>query len=430
MAGSMAANAPAAEIGIEQVIADALEHSYSVKIAAEQVNAANASKRQADSSAYPSLDLDARAAHFWGLKENSIGPSFTIPAIPDRYSSGANLRQPIFTGGRIAGRIDMAGEEVRSARASLAAVRADAVYHVSAAYWTWSKAYYAAESFRAAVAWMETHDRDMRNLRAAGLATENEQLSTSVRLDQTRLRLEEALRHDRLCRAALERMTGRPLAEDASPSRPPEGGPDGAGSERDLIMEALESRPEIKAQQHALNAAQRNVRVQIAGYYPELSATARGEIAKPNQYNVPPEDKWQADAFIGLGLAWNLLDWGLTRGKVNEAKARAGQVAYRLAELREQLAYEVRQALINLENAATKANVARRAEESARLDLKVVTELWQNGLARHADVLDSQSRLTDAGFDLVSARADLALARAELARALGKSESEGAEEAP
>ena len=110
----------------------------------------------------------------------------------------------------------------------------------------------------------------------------------------------------------------------------------------------------------------------------------------------------------------------MTRAKVNEAKARANQASHQLSQLNEQVMFEVRRALINLENALTRVIVARRAEESARLDLKSATDLWKNGLARHSDVLDSQARLTDAGFDLVAAAADTALARAELDHAYGK----------
>lgn len=411
--------APAEEFSIARIIDDTLAHNYQIKIAGEQVNASAAVKQQADAAAFPSLDIDGRAAHYWGLQENSLGPSLTIPAIPDRYSSGVGLTQPLFTGGRIVRRKDLTDAERRAAQSSLSARRADAIYQASIAYWSWSKAFYAAESFRAAVAWMETHERDMRNLRVAGLATENEQLSTSVRLDQTRLRLEEALRYTQLCQANIERLTGNSLPGDAAPSRPADTDLSAAASERELIQGALTNRNEVQALQFALDAAQKNIEIQKAGYFPQLNANARGEVAKPNQLNVPPENTWQFDAFIGLSASWNIMDWGLTRGKVNEARARANQAGHQLSQLNEQVVFEVRQALINLGNALTRVQVARRAEESARLDLKAATNLWQNGLARHADVLDAQTRLTDAVFDLVSARADLALGRAELAHAYG-----------
>jgi len=415
----IAGQSPAGEIGVEQIVGEVLEHSYQLKAAGEQVMAADAVKKQADAAVFPSLDLDGRAAHYEGLKENNF-PNFRIPAIPDRYGGGVTLSQPLFTGGQISGRKEMTDEQRLAARSSFSASRVDVIYQAMIAYWSWSKAFHAAESFRAAVAWMESHDRDMRNLRTAGLATENDQLSTSVRLDQTRLRLEEALRHTRLCQAAIEQLTGKTLPPDAGPSRPNSDDLSPVSSERELIQGALTNRPDIQAQRSTLNAARKNIQIQGANYYPQLNANLRGEVGRPNQLNIPPEDDWLFDAFIGVGATWNIMDWGLTRAKVNEAKARANQAGHQLSQLNEQVMFEIRRALINLENAMTRVTVARRAEESAKLDLKSATDLWKNGLARHSDVLDSQARLTDAGFDLVSAAADTALARAELDHAYGK----------
>lgn len=414
----IAGQSPGEEIGVERIVGEVLEHSPQLKIAGEQVTAAEAVKKQADATAFPALDLDGRVAHYEGLKENNF-PNFVIPAIPDRYGGGVTLSQPLYTGGKISGRKQMTDEQRLSAKSSFMARRADVVYQAQVAYWSWSKAFYAAESFRAAVAWMESHDRDMRNLRAAGLATENDQLSTSVRLDQTRLRLEEALRYTRLCRAAIERLTGKTLSEAASPSKPAGNDLLSVAGEEELIQGALANRPDVQAQQSALNAARKNIQIQSADYFPQFNANLRGEVGRPNPLNIPPQDQWQFDALIGVSASWNILDWGLTQGKVNEARAKANQAVHQLSQLSEQVIFEVRQALINLENALTRVRVARHAEESAKLDLKSATDLWKNGLARHSDVLDAQARLTDAGFDLVAAGADVALGRAELDHAYG-----------
>jgi outer membrane protein TolC len=251
----IAGQSPGAEISPDQVVADVLQHNYNMKIAREDLTAAEAVKKQADAALFPSLDMDGRAAHYEGLKENNF-PAFTIPAIPERYGGGVTLSQPLFTGGQISGRRSMADEQRLAANSSLSASRVDAIYQALIAYWSWSKAFYAAESYRAAVAWMEEHDRDMRNMRSAGLVTENDQLSTSVRLDQTRLRLEEASRYTSLCRAVLEKLTGKPLAADATPSRPENDGLDPAPGEQELIDGALTNRPrypgpEIHAQRRA-----------------------------------------------------------------------------------------------------------------------------------------------------------------------------------
>ncbi len=52
--------------------------------------------------------------------------------------------------------------------------------------------------------------------------------------------------------------------------------------------------------------------------------------------------------------------------------------------------------------------------------MEAATDLWQNGLARHSDVLDALARLTDAQYQLNAAQADIVLAQAQLNHATGK----------
>jgi outer membrane protein TolC len=66
-----------------------------------------------------------------------------------------------------------------------------------------------------------------------------------------------------------------------------------------------------------------------------------------------------------------------------------------------------------------RARVAARAAQSAQRSVTTATDLWNNGLAAHADVLDAHSQLTDAQFECIAAAADAALATAALEHAVG-----------
>ncbi|MBU1693000.1 MAG: TolC family protein, partial [Verrucomicrobia bacterium] len=139
----------------------------------------------------------------------------------------------------------------------------------------------------------------------------------------------------------------------------------------------------------------------------------------PNNLIFPPEDNWQYDAFAGVVLTWDLFDSGLTRGKTAEARARAAQASLWQQQVEDRIVLEVREARIGLVNSAQQVGVAERARKSAARNLQAATDLWQNGLARHADVLDAHAQLTDAEYELVAGRADVVLARAMLEHASG-----------
>jgi len=119
-----------------------------------------------------------------------------------------------------------------------------------------------------------------------------------------------------------------------------------------------------------------------------------------------------------------VLDSGLTRAKVRESRARLAQAELQVAEQEERVMLDVREARIALQDAWDRMEVAARVAKSAERNLQAATDLWKNGLARHADVLDAHAQVTDAEFQVVSAKADALSARAALDRAVGLLRSE------
>jgi outer membrane protein len=170
----------------------------------------------------------------------------------------------------------------------------------------------------------------------------------------------------------------------------------------------------------AAESADAEVRRARAAFFPQASAVARYEQLRPNNLFFPPEDEWNADAFAGVAIQWNLLDWGLARSRTAEVEARREQARLRAGQADERIVLQVREARIGLQNATDRLALARRAEESAGHNLKVATDLWQSGLARHSDVLDAHARLTDAQYDAVAAAADVVLAQAAMKHATGR----------
>jgi outer membrane protein TolC len=247
------------------------------------------------------------------------------------------------------------------------------------------------------------------------MVTDNELLATEVQLDQTRLFLEEAQNRVSITRAQIEFLTGTPLQEDAVPEKAviPAGS---ANTDTNLVVD----RPETAARTFDVKASEAQLQSSRSDFYPQLALTARYEQANPNLMDFPPADEWKYDAFAGVTLSWNLLDWGLTRARAAEATARAEQARLRLSQVEEQITLEVQEAQINLQDAVSRVAVAARAGQSAERNLQAATDLWQNGLARHSDVLDAMAQLTDAQYQLSATQADVLLARAALKHATGE----------
>lgn len=287
------------------------------------------------------------------------------------------------------------------------------------AYWNWSKAYYQLDALKAAVARMEAHTKDIRNLKNAGMATENDLLSTEVLLEQTRQRYEDALRRLDLMIAWIEFLTGKRIERNWLPAKPVISTNMTILSERELIANALKMRDERTAQIFRVRAMDEKIKATESEYYPQVSLVARYEQARPNLMNFPPRDKWQDDAFAGIVISWNIFDWGLRSAKVREAVARRDQAHLALEQLDDRIFYETRAARIKLLEAINRLEVSKRILERANTNLFVVNDLWKNGLARHSDVLDAHSQLTDAQYGVISDSADIEIARIQLEYAIG-----------
>jgi outer membrane protein TolC len=412
----------AAQIAPQQIVTQALAHSLQLQSLHKEVESAKAKQAQAKAQDLPRVTADARAAGYTGLKDSAFGPAFKIPAIENRYSAGISVTQPVYAGGRIQSLQQSATYQQRAAQQIERGAESDLILQALTAFWNWSKAYYSVEAMRAAVARMEAHATDLRNRRQAGLATDNETLAAEVLLDQTRLRFEEARRQVALACARLAFLTGKEFSENNVPQKAIVQPEFPIPSELALFAAAKTNRAEFLARQLEAKSAEAQVRGARADFFPHVSLTGRYEQARPNILNIPPRDRWEDDAFAGVTLSWNIFDWGLTKAKVAEATARSAQARLRLAQVEELIALEVREALINLQDARERVKVAERVEKSARRNLEVATDLWQNGLARHADVLDAHAQLIQTQTEMIAAHADLVLAQAVLDHAAGRLE--------
>jgi outer membrane protein len=403
----------------EQVVEMALKHNIKLKTLNREEKAAEALAEQARAQRLPLFSVDAKSSHYTGLNSFEIAPIFSIPEIANRYNAGIMVSQPLYTGGRLRSMRQSAELTRQSVSADQKVATSESILDSAIAYWNWSKAYYQLDALKAAVARMEAHTKDMLNLKNAGMATENDLLSTEVLLEQTRQKYEDALRRLDLTIAWIEFLTGEQIGKNWLPAKPAVSTNIPVLSEQELIAAALKMRDERSAQILRVRAMDEKIKATESEYYPQVSLVARYEQARPNMLNFPPRDKWQDDAFAGVVVSWNVFDWGLRKAKVREAVARRDQAHLALEQLDDKIFYEARAARIRLLEAINRLEVSKRILERANKNLSVVNDLWKNGLARHSDVLDAHSQLTDAQYGIISDSADIEIARIQVEFAIG-----------
>jgi outer membrane protein TolC len=304
-------------------------------------------------------------------------------------------------------------------RHTLQASAADIELQALSTYWQWSKAVAQITAYQTSVARMETQLHDTRNLKNAGLATDNDLLASEVLLDQILLQLQYALQQSDLSRIQLTQITGQPIPPDAYPKPPSIPATTLVPNLDEALGAALSNRPELASLRLNVQSSAALIAVSRAEGRPQLSLHARYEQGNPNPRDFPPEAKWQDDAFIGATLTWNLFDGGLTRARTSEAKAKTNRDTHQLQSACDSIIAETKAATLSCNYAHARLRTSIHAETSAKRNLQVATDLWKGGTARHSDVLEAQTKLTFTVAQRIAAEADLLISEATLKHTMG-----------
>jgi multidrug efflux system outer membrane protein len=201
---------------------------------------------------------------------------------------------------------------------------------------------------------------------------------------------------------------GATLASQRQPAHIPAG----------LPSELLLRRPDIRAAEQNLIAANANIGAARAAYFPTISLTAALGLQ-----SIELDDLFDT----GLSRAWNfapqlagpIFRGGQIRAGVQVAEARQ-QAALALYEQTIQNAFrEVDDALVSVVKLREQlsAQEANLAAERKRLELARLR--YEGGVSSYSDVLDAERFAFNAELDTVSTRAELLSAVTQLYKALG-----------
>ncbi len=156
-----------------------------------------------------------------------------------------------------------------------------------------------------------------------------------------------------------------------------------------LPSELLERRPDVAAAERRVMAANAEIGVAKAAYYPQLSLSATGGyrsgglddwISSPNRF-------WS----IGPSFALNLFDGGLIRSQVEQAEASYDQT---VADYRQTVLSsfrEVEDYLVQLAVQEREAQVQQAALDAARESLRLVLNQYKAGTVEFNDVVSVQT---------------------------------------
>ncbi len=184
------------------------------------------------------------------------------------------------------------------------------------------------------------------------------------------------------------------------------------------VETAVANRPDVVAQRKAKEAAETQIAISRAGYWPSLSLSASVGTSYHDPTSIPGDYANQFDrnlnASIGLSASLSLFDRFQTRNSVSQAKigVRRSQIGLETLELRARI--EAVQALSNYETARQTVEVARAQLAYAEQALRNYEERYRLGLSTLLELLQARAVYVQSSYSVARSKYDLIVKAAAL----------------
>jgi outer membrane protein TolC len=163
-----------------------------------------------------------------------------------------------------------------------------------------------------------------------------------------------------------------------------------------LTQQALTHRPEVVQARYNLRSTQYGVSAARSTNAPNVSGTASTVSSGDEFY---PQD---TNLTIGLSVTWNILDGGLTRGLVEEARGNVTVAQAQLYTAQQTVRSDVANAYVNLRAAEQRVAVAQADVANAQQGVQIATGRYSTGLGLFLDIINAQAFLVTANTNLVT----------------------------
>ncbi|RKZ32323.1 hypothetical protein DRQ33_06095 [bacterium] len=265
---------------------------------------------------------------------------------------------------------------------------------------------------------IQAHITDLENMYAQGIIQKKDLLRAKVQESEVELLVLQAQNAVELSKKALCMALGLPLDYEIEIVESLQF--IDYSSPIDSVLKWAESYSiDAKLIDLGVKASEKQVKLAWEGLLPEFSAMFNYDYQKPNrQLEMEWYDSWTA---VGA-VQWNLFDWGGNIADIKSAKHRLKQMEYIRQSARQGIELQARSAYLILDEKRKKLEVARKEKQTAEENFRVTKDMFHNGAATNAELLDAQSDLTRANININNYMADFNIAKVQLKYITGELE--------
>jgi outer membrane protein TolC len=216
---------------------------------------------------------------------------------------------------------------------------------------------------------------------------------------------------------ALARVIGMPASQEFTVVDPTSAIPLEAMSLDEALTKAYANRADYRATLQQVHAAEESVRAAKAQWIPTLEASGFYGDEGPTFGNSHGVFTFQGS------LNFNIFNGGRIKSEVQQQQVEATNRRNELANLKAQIDYQVRSALLDLKATNEQVRVAHSNVDLANQTLLQAQDRFSSGVADNLEVVQAQQSVADASETLITSQYQNNLSKVELARALGLAEA-------
>jgi multidrug efflux system outer membrane protein len=395
---------------LQELIRTALKQNYDLQLATERINAARAQLAVTRSSLFPQVGA---GANFNGGKENTFQTKYNFLTL----AGDAAFQLDFF--GRLRRATEASRAELLATDAARQTVVLTLVSDVAADYFSLLQLDLQLQITRETVATQTDSVKLTRFRLEHGVATKLDVLQAQQVLDTANAQIPDLERQIGQEENTINILLGNypdgaprglPLVEQELPPEVPPG----------LPSALIERRPDIREAEQILVAANAEIGVAKAQFFPQIALTGSGGSSFGRSSAFPGTYPTQLGIWsYGAQVSQPIFTGGALRGNLHLAESQHQQALISYRQTIQRAFGDVSDALIGYD----KLHQVRLRQQDTVADLqetvRISTLRYRGGATTYLEVLDSQRSLFTAELSLASARGDEYRALVQLYRALG-----------
>ncbi len=413
------------KLSLEEATKLALSHDFQLKSDSAQISILNARLNQNKKALLPDIGLNA---NYTRISDNitpfkvsfPTGDVTLNPQILNQSYNSLQLKQLIWSGGKVNYGIQISKKEVEAAKFEAEKSRGNTTYNIAALWYNLYVLKTSKKIIEENIKLLSQNEKDVKNFAKQGIVLENEVLKIELAITNLQSNLIDITSTINAVNFNLCLFTGLPSNTVIEQSEIIEENNLPVPKLETYLSLALANRAELKALKTYKDIASIGVKIANANYLPTVSGIASGNYNLPEQRVFPNQNNFTGTWFVGVNVNWAISSLYKNADKINESKLNITKTNVQYNQIQEGIMIEVNSAFTEYLQATQKIVFLKKAVEQATENFRIEQNKLNASTITATDFLDANTKLLQANLNLNAANANAQLALKKLNKTIGK----------